>query len=91
MTDINILLTQFNECKATLNQLKSEQCECVARSCSNLFCLDNNLTIEQINNFVSTVPSECACCLQYKQCLTTFNDLKLQIAQYVEGLMTNPQ
>ena len=88
MTDINILLSQFNISKETLNNLNSQNCECVSRSCSKLFCLDAPLTIEMINEFVETQISECQRCLDIKTNLSIFENLKGQIADYVMTLMT---
>ena len=88
MTDINILLSQFNISKETLNNLNSQNCECVSRSCSKLFCLDAPLTIEMINGFVETQISECQRCLDIKTNLAIFENLKGQIADYVMTLMT---
>ena len=72
MTDINILLSQFNISKETLNNLNSQNCECVSRSCSKLFCLDSPLTMDQINNFIQTVPLECQRCTDIRTNLILF-------------------
>lgn len=91
MTDINVLLTDFNATKVTLTNLRNQPCTCTNRSCSKLFCIDQPLTIEMINNFVQATPQECQRCQDIKASLQTFETLRLQVAEYVEGQMNQPQ
>jgi len=88
MTDINVLLTDFNTIKETLTTLYNLECTCISRSCSKLFCIDAPLTIDMINNFVQTQVSECQRCQDIKSNLGTFETLKIQISQYVEEQIT---
>jgi len=90
MTDINTLLFQFNALKETLTNLNNQTCSCMSRCCSSLFQLDRPLTIDMINSFVSCSPNECQRCLDIKSHLATYNDVQIQIANFVANLLTQP-
>ena len=90
MSNIDQIVTQFNASKDTLNNLYALECSCVYRACSKLFCFNSPLTMDQINNFIQTIPTECQRCTDIKTNLQIFTDLKSQIADYVNLQITPP-
>ena len=93
MSSIDELVLSFNQAKATIQTMNNTPCTCISRQCDKLINNDiyDPLTVIDINNFISCVPTMCQRCMDYKNAMITLTDIRQQITDYVNSHMDQPQ